>query len=128
MGRALAIATALTLALLAIAAWLTTPAHAHSWYSDKHDPVTTYGCCGGSDCAQLVIEPGVMTAEPDGYRIRLTLDQAKRINRYRIDPLDVLVPWDRIQPSEDGNYHLCLPTSNGRARDDFYCFFAPPNT
>ena len=79
------------------------PANAHSWYSQKKDPVTQLGCCGGSDCATLLIEPGVISAEVDGYRIRLSLEQAQRINRNRTEPLNVLVPWERVQPSEDEN-------------------------
>lgn len=124
MRRAVLLA-ALVAAFLILAPVL---AHAHSWYSDKRDPLTNNGCCGGTDCAQLAVEPGVLAAEEGGYRLRLTLEQAKRINAWRVEPVDVLIPWDRVQASEDGNYHLCLPTSNGRVRDDFYCFFAPPNT
>lgn len=103
-------------------------ASAHSWYSDRRDPVTKKGCCGGTDCAQLVIEPGVFSAEPGGYRVRLTLEQARRINPVRREGIDILIPWERVQDSEDGNFHLCIPRWNGVVRDDFYCFFAPPNT
>lgn len=102
---------------------------AHSWYSEKRDPVTRGGCCGGSDCAILAVTPGVLSAEADGYRVRLTAEQAKAINPYRNTPVDALVPWDRVQPSEDGNYHICLPTYPvGSMKADFFCFFAPANT
>jgi hypothetical protein len=43
-------------------------------------------------------------------------------------PLDALIPWDRVQESDDGNYHLCLPRMNGITQGDFFCFFAPPNS
>lgn len=103
-------------------------AWAHSWYSEKHDPVSLAPCCGGTDCAKLVIEPGVLTAEPDGYRIRLTLEQARRINPYARAPIDALVIWKRVQPSEDGNYHICIsPDYRLPPRFGIYCFFAPPN-
>lgn len=120
--------TTLVLATIGITALaLVSPANAHSWYTQKKDPVTQLGCCGGSDCATLLIEPGVISAEVDGYRIRLTLEQAQRINRNRLEPLDVLVPWDRVQPSEDGNWHICIPRFEDVTVGNFYCFFAPPN-
>lgn len=107
---------------------LTSYAFAHSWYSEKRDPVTHHGCCGGTDCATLLIEPGVLTPESDGYRIRLTVEQARRINPARLEPVDAFIPRARIQPSENGNFHLCLPRFNGVTMGDFYCFFEPPST
>lgn len=105
------------------------PAVSHEWYSKRVDPVTGGRCCGGSDCAQLVIEPGVLSSEADGYRIRLTLAQALRLNPHRLSPVDTLIPWARIQPSEDGNFHMCIPpNTNPAMRSDIYCFFAPPDT
>lgn len=104
------------------------PALSHSWYSEKRDPVTQHGCCGGTDCATLKVEPGVLTPENDGYRIRLTVEQARRINPARLEPLDAFIPRERIQPSENGNFHMCLPRFNGVTMGDFYCFFEPPST
>lgn len=103
-------------------------AQAHDWYKWRRDPVTNKACCGGEDCAQLVIRPGVLTPEADGYRIILTQPQAEAINPNRADPLDILVPFSRVQDSEDGNYHLCIPSRNDMTTGNFYCFFAPPNT
>jgi hypothetical protein len=104
-------------------------AYAHSWYSEKRDPVTGGGCCGGHDCEILTITPGVLEAVEDGYHIRLTAEQAKRINPSRNVPVDTVIPWDRVQPSEDGNWHICLPTYPvGSMNRDFFCFFAPPDT
>ena len=104
-------------------------ARAHEWYSGTHDPVTGGGCCGGHDCAALELEPGMLTGEAEGYRLRLTLEQARRINPQRFEPLDVLIPWGRIQPSPDGNFHLCIPARRASWMPaDLYCFFAPPNT
>ena len=120
------IRTTITAVIISLAAVF--PANAHSWYTQKKDPVTQLGCCGGSDCATLLIEPGVITPEVDGYRIRLTLEQAQRINRNRLEPLDVLVPWSRVQPSEDGNWHICIPRFQDVTVGNFYCFFAPPST
>ncbi len=121
------------LSALALSAILLAPistAQAHSWYSEKRDPLyPAQSCCGGMDCAQLVIEPGVLEAEADGYRVRLTLEQTRRINRYSTAPIDALVVWERVQPSEDGNYHICIMSNHrANARQGVYCLFAPPNT
>lgn len=125
MRRLLAVA-ALVAAFVFLAPLL---AHAHSWYSDRTDPVTGVPCCGGNDCAKLVIEPGVLTAEADGYRIRLTLEQSRRINPFSHAPVDALVIWDRVQESADGNYHICIsPDFRTGPRGGIFCFFAPPNT
>jgi hypothetical protein len=50
----------------------------------------------------------MLTGEADGYRIRLTAEQAGKINPLRKTPVDTLIKWERIQSSHDGNYHLCL--------------------
>ena len=112
----------ITLAALLFSA---TAASAHSWYSEKRDPVTKKGCCGIADCHEIAISPENYTPEADGFRIRLTAEQAKIINPFRLDPLDIFVPFERVQPSEDGNFHLCIPRFNGVTYGDFYCFFAP---
>lgn len=105
---------------------LSSAAVAHEWYSKRMDPVTLAPCCGGKDCAPLVIKPGMLEAEEDGYRIRLTEEQAKKINPQRYGSVDVLVEWARIQPSEDGNFHICIPPYHQpQMRADLYCFFAP---
>ncbi len=103
-------------------------AQAHSWYSEKADPVYKNSCCGGTDCGQLVIHGRVLTADERGYHIRLTLEETKRINPFSVAPIDALVTWDRIQPSEDGNYHICVMTYHrDNERGGIYCLFAPPN-
>lgn len=105
------------------------PAVAHDWFTGTRDPVTGGGCCGGSDCSLLKIEPGVLEGEAGGYRLRLTAEQAAKINPSRKQPVDTLIAWDRIQPSHDGNYYLCIPSYPvSTMRGDFYCFWAPPNT
>jgi hypothetical protein len=100
-------------------------------YSDKKTP-TGGLCCGGTDCAPLLIEPGVLSAEEDGYRVTLTLEQARKINPYVTRGTSFVVPWDQVQPSWDTRFHLCIPNEpRGEAYAPprmFYCFFAPPNT
>ena len=118
----------LAAALSALVPLLSETANAHSWYSEKIDPVFRQSCCGGSDCGKMIISKGVLTAEPDGYHIKLTLEQTKEINPYSMAPIDATVSWDRIQPSEDGNYHICLMTQHrDNVRGGIYCLFAPPN-
>jgi len=87
------------------------------------------GACSLRPRAQLLIEPGVLTTEADGYRVRLTLEQSRRINRFSSAPIDALVVWERVQPSEDGNYHICIMSNHrANARQGVYCLFAPPNS
>ena len=107
---------------------LATPALAHSWYSDKSDPVYHTSCCGGTDCAMWKIEPGALSAEETGLRVRLTAEQAAKINKLTKEPIDALVTYDRVQPSEDGNWHLCIMTmGRDNSRGGIYCLFSPPN-
>lgn len=120
-----AVSALITCALFTL---LPSPGQAHGWYSDRTDPIFKHSCCGGTDCGQLVISGDVLSAEERGYRIRLTLEQTRRINPYSVAPIDAVVIWDRIQPSEDGNYHICLMTTHrDRLRGGIYCLFAPPN-
>lgn len=121
------------LALLTLAA-MKSSAYPHDIYLGRKDPKTGGSCCstnagaGYGDCAKLTIEPGVLTAEADGYRIRLTEEQAQRINPFRSGSVDVVVTWDRVQESPDGNWHICIPGQKLETmRSDFYCFMAPNN-
>lgn len=110
---------------------LLSPANAHDIYVGTTDPVTHGICCttsehdGYGDCDQLVLEPGVLTGEVGGYRLRLTVEQARRINPMRTVPVDTFIPDSRVQQSMDGNYHLCLPAYTLPNRGDFFCFFQP---
>lgn len=107
------------------------PANAHDLYVGTTDPVTKGICCttsehaGYGDCDKLDIEPGVLTGEVGGYRLRLTVEQARRINPLRQIPVDTFIPDARVQPSMDGNYHVCIPASSVPNRADFFCFFQP---
>lgn len=125
--------SAATLIAMSLGAFFgATKAEAHDWYSKSYDPVTHGWCCntsngdGYGDCSQLILEPGVLTGEVGGYRLRLTAEQAQRINPLRREPVDTFIPEERIQPSQDGNWHVCLPASSSTTRNDFFCFFQPP--
>lgn len=107
------------------------PAKAHQPYTGLKDPVTGRGCCSGDDCAIYAVSDSVFTAEADGYRISMTEAQAQKINPKRVGAIEFLVPWNRVQPSWDGNFHLCIPQVSGywtTPENAFYCFFAPPDT
>lgn len=55
--------------------------------------------------------------------------ETRRINPHSTAPIDALVPWNRIQTSEDGNLHICLMTHDrANERGGAYCLFAPPNS
>ncbi len=105
-------------------------AHAHSWYSKKVDPVFKQSCCGGTDCKEFIAIPGVsLIAETEGYRVILTAAQAMKINPYTVAPINAVVTYDRVQPSEDGNWHICIMSySRDNERGGIYCLFAPPDT
>lgn len=106
-------------------------AFAHEWYSGKRDPIfnqTT--CCGGSDCGPLPAH--AMSYTPDGdLRVTLSLEEARKINPWRFEPFDEIIPFERIQTAEDGQPHICLMqksrASEGDRRQGFFCIFLPPN-
>ncbi len=113
---------------------VTVPALAHDEYTGARDPVTGGLCCstatkdGYGDCHTLEIRPGTIEGTPDGYRIRLTAEEAQRINPIRRTPVDTVVPFERVQESKDGKYRICIPPSAPAVAPDFFCFWAPPNT
>ena len=82
-----------------------------------------------TDCAPL--PESAMQVTPDGLRVVLTLAEAQLINPRRSEPFDALIPFDRIQVSEDGRPHICLMEKDwviiGDKRQGFYCIFLPPN-
>lgn len=114
--------------LVVIAALMSRPASAHEWYSNYRDPVWGVSCCGGHDCAR--VDASHVSISATGYRIVLTLEQAKAINPYATRPLDAEIPMERVQISEDGQYHICLMAAyhDDDRREGVFCFFAPPGT
>jgi hypothetical protein len=116
-----------TVLALAVLGLLATEALAHSWYSQKRDPIfSTTTCCGGTDCRELPAH--AIHPSPDGsIRVTLTLEEAKLINPNRDEPFDEIIPFERIQVSEDGSPHICLMPRKTDDRQGFYCIFLPPN-
>jgi hypothetical protein len=120
--------TMLRIALVIALAAIPSTALAHSWYKDKIDPVYGNSCCGINDCAPWIIQPGELTAEENGFRVRLSLERTKQFNPQSQAPIDALVTWDRVQLSEDGNWHLCLmAVYREGARGGIFCLFQPPD-
>lgn len=74
------------------------------------------------------IQPGEISATADGIRVQLSLERTRTINPYSTEPLDGLVEWARVQPSEDGNWHICISaTTRAYPFNGVFCLFAPPN-
>lgn len=113
---------------LAALLFLTTAANAHSWYSERRDPIYNQtSCCGGTDCREL--PPHAIQITPEGLRITLTVEEARAINPVRRYGFDKLISFDRIQVSEDGKAHICLQPHDdpNDPREGYYCIFLPPN-
>jgi hypothetical protein len=103
-------------------------AHAHSWYSQKRDPIfgKMTSCCGGSDCAPLDVK-FIDFSDARGIRVTLTPEQARAINYLRRTGFDEFIDYARIQDSEDNQWHICLmgDTVSSDPRRGYYCIFAP---
>jgi hypothetical protein len=100
---------------------------AHDWYSSTSDPVYQSNCCGGHDCAP--VDPAWVSEQREGYRLTMTLDQARTVNPSAQAPVDAVVPWSRIQspPKADHMFYACIYESNRTApRHGVICFFATP--
>lgn len=105
---------------------LSVPASAHSWYSDMKDPEMG-SCCSGIDCDVWVIQPGQITPEGEGYRVKMTREQILEANPgSKITHIDQYFPESRVLPSQDGNWHAC-PKFAGEPSDGLRCLIRPPN-
>ena len=104
-------------------------ASAHDEYPGTKDPVTGRLCCSTSagdsygDCDVLNVTATNLTPEADGYRVILTLEEARQINPFATMPVDQIVPWNRVQDAKDGRYRICV-----NRWGQVICFFAPANT
>ena len=86
-----------------------TVANAHDWYDDKFDPQMKYKCCGGFDC-RAVPRSSVQPRTDGGYTYL---------------PHNFNIPPDRVQESEDDQYHICEDTYVVTNQTYWRCFFAP---
>lgn len=121
----------IVLAALTLVA-LASPAVAHSWYSQTVDPKWGGSCCGGADCAEVPPEwwtKGYIGTNDDGYWLNIPASEAQRINPATLNPINAVVPWNRAQPSRDGNFHMCaFQNDRSGPRGGVICFFVPPDT
>lgn len=116
-------------AVLTIEGWGGGPAFAHDWYTGKRDPAIGWLCCGTGDCNTWAIRPGSITAEAEGYRVRLTAEEAHAINPNMYSPIDALVAWNRVQASETNDWNICInPSPAYWKAGGVPCLFAPPST
>jgi len=69
-------------------------AQAHSWYPRE--------CCGEGDCK--IVDTPKMERKPEGYLIN-----------------GQIVPFDRVRPSPDGEWHIC----SGQISSFIFCVFEP---
>ncbi|MFZ5677127.1 MAG: hypothetical protein ACOZAM_29550 [Pseudomonadota bacterium] len=102
-------------------------AAAHDWYSSTSDPVFQSSCCGGNDCAP--VDPAWVSEVREGYRLTMTVDQARTVNPLAQAPVDAVVPWTRIQspPNGDHMFYACIyDTDRSAPRHGVICFFATP--
>lgn len=118
------------LALVVFARHLIGPAEAHHWYTNQRN-VKGSSCCSGTDCAPVPISADWVQPSRDGYRVTLTLEQARTINPDSQFPMDVTVPWAHVMapPPEAARdsipalYHLCIAAG---VPNLVYCLFAVP--
>ena len=107
---------------------LAAPAQAHGWFSEKSDPVFGWPCCGGHDCAPVKLSSRNIKAEKDGFHIRLSLEETRAINPQSEAPIDCIVTYDRVQPSETDEWAICImPSNRGTRSAGVFCLFAPPD-
>lgn len=122
---------ALFIVAVAAVVWFTPSVFAHESYTGRNDPVTTLGCCGGSDCAPVPLTADWVQPVKEGYRVTLTVEQAQHFNKYASRPIDVVVPYSRVMvigtvlkpyTGPPALYHICIVTNQLR------CLFATPGT
>lgn len=104
-----------------------TVGNAHEWYSSTKDPVYQSNCCGGRDCAP--VEPEWVYETKEGFRLVMTLEQAKTVNPSATAPVDAIIPWERVQtpPHAQHPFYACIYSSDRSApRNGVICFFATP--
>lgn len=94
---------------------------AHKWFTDKVQPGTRISCCGGSHCKVISndVADKIISPRQDGYQVNLSQEQASEISDQTMNSIRQLVPWSRVQPSEESGYAICIIAGS------IACFFAP---
>lgn len=96
------------LALMLYVVFSSGKAHAHSWYSAY--------CCSGKDC--VPIPANSVKTTKYGYKVHLTPKEHPSLNT----PFDYTVPYDKVQMSEDSEYHACIMPNDP---DVLRCLYVP---
>lgn len=87
-------------------------AYAHDWYPAS--------CCSETDCAPIRVEN--VKPVPGGYAVFVPQDEHPQVHQ---TSFQTVVPYDKMRPSPDGDYHICL-RPEGVAGERVLCFFGPP--
>ncbi len=85
-------------------------ARAHDWYTPYKTPGGV-SCCGGKDCHEL--PDAAVRHVATGYAVKLPGSSPGTSQ-------ELVIPFERAQPSEDEHFHICI--WGGQPQ----CFFAPP--
>lgn len=125
------IAAVFILLALGVWCWVASAqfAHAHDWYSSTHDPVFSSNCCGGHDCAP--VDPAWVFEEKDGFRLKMSLAQARTVNPTTQSPIDAFIPWSRVQspPNSKAAFYACIyDADRSEPKRGVICFFATPTS
>ena len=101
---------------------------AHDWYKKMRDPEFSQSNCCENDCGE--VDPQSVTEIQQGYRLRLTSEQVKKLDKTATLPVDAIIPWRRVQSvprGKKGLFHACI-IGNDRSlpRGGVRCFFATP--
>lgn len=112
-SKGVAVVVGAALAAVVVLAWLmlSGPARAHEMFKDLFDPVTKKGCCNDGDCKvvpQEWVDAGAVTPHFGGYRVQLTLEQAKFFNPNVNQPVDALFPAERVIWGLPHQWAICL--------------------
>lgn len=109
-------------------------AEAHDWYKDLRNPKGS-SCCSGTDCAPVPLDADWVRPTRDGYRVTLTVEQARTINPDAQYPFNAMVPWSQVMApppkamtemrgEPPALYHLCIAAYSPNT---IYCLFAVPD-
>ena len=105
---------------------------AQSSFTSQADPYQ--GCCSGNDCKPIPRDmvSHVIEAVDGGYIVRMTAEEAQRINPHTHKPVDAFIPRERVKqltPEMEIAFHICLwEMSRDAPHYGVICFWEPPNT
>jgi hypothetical protein len=101
---------------LLIWAFLAFSVDAHDWYEKTKSPTGAL-CCGGNDCDR--VPGGAVTEVPGGFRV---------VAEVKGTHVDHVFAYSEMQPSPDGEWHVCVLAYAESSAVDYRCFFGPMPT